>query len=83
MAQSRAIALHSQTSVVGLIRLLTIFELGEVTDQGLAARLAQALRDMKITGGFFSQDRPLVELLKQKANKNYENLNGALELVLY
>lgn len=59
------------------------FELGEVTDQGLAARLAQALRDMKITGGFFSQDRPLVDLLKQKANKNYENLDGALELVLY
>lgn len=59
------------------------FELGEVTDQGLAARLAQALRDMKITGGFFSQDKPLVDLLKQKANKNYENLDGALELVLY
>jgi hypothetical protein len=59
------------------------FELGEITDQGLAARVAQAIREMRITGGFFSQDRPLVNLLKQKAKKNYENLGGRLELVLY
>lgn len=59
------------------------FELGEITDQGLASRLAQALREMRITGGFFSQDKPLLSLISQKATKNYGDLEGPLDLVLY
>src|SRR5260370_26983074 len=59
------------------------FELGEITDQGLASRLAQALREMRITGGFFSQDKPLLNLVSEKGRKNYADLEGPLELVLY
>ena len=59
------------------------FELGEVTDQNLAARVATALREMRITAGFFSQDNPLIKVFSDKARKNYRNLDGPLELVVY
>jgi hypothetical protein len=59
------------------------FELGEVTDQNLAARVATALREMRITAGFFSQDNLLIKIFSDKARKNYGNLDGPLELVVY
>jgi hypothetical protein len=59
------------------------FELGEVTDQNLAARVATALKEMRITAGFFSQDNPLIKVFSDKARKNYDTLDGPLELVVY
>lgn len=59
------------------------FELGEVTDQNLAARVATALREMRVTAGFFSQDHPLIKVFSDKARKTYGNLDGPLELVVY
>ena len=62
---------------------LHYFELCEITDRGVARRLAKALREMKITGGFFSQTEPLVQTFVGKAGKNYNVHGQPLELLAY
>ena len=49
------------------------FELGEVTDEGLARRYSESLRTGKITGGSYSQDDPLRSIITSKAQKTYSN----------
>jgi hypothetical protein len=62
---------------------LHFFELGEVTDQGLASRYSESLRTGKITGGFYSQDEPLRSILMSKAQKTYLTDGAPVDLVLY
>lgn len=54
-----------------------------MTDQNLAARVARALKEMRITAGFFSQDNPLIKVFSDKAKKKYGKPDGLLELVVY
>jgi hypothetical protein len=44
-----------------------LFELGEVTDEGLAQRYSESLRTGQILGGWFSQAEPLTSILTSKA----------------
>jgi hypothetical protein len=59
------------------------FEMCEVTDEGLAARITQSIKTMSITAGFFRQDGPLLKVLEDKAQKDYETNEGKLELLIY
>lgn len=62
---------------------LHYFELAEITDEGLARRLDTSLKEMRITGGFFSQKRPLIKAFTSKASKQYSADDGVLELLAY
>ncbi len=59
------------------------FELGEVTDEGLAQRYNESLRTGKITGGAYSQDEPLKSMITSKARKMYQTGGVPVDLVLY
>jgi hypothetical protein len=59
------------------------FELGEVTDQGLARRYSESLRTGAITGGAFSQDIPLRRIFISKAQRRYETGGAPVDLLLY
>lgn len=59
------------------------FELGEVTDQGLARGYSESLRTGVITGGAFSQDVPLKRIFTSKAQKRYETGGAPVDLLLY
>ena len=59
------------------------FELGEVTDQGLARRYSESLKTGRITGGAFSQEVPLRRILTSKARKRYETGGAPVDLLLY
>ncbi len=59
------------------------FELGEVTDEGLARRYSESLRTGRITGGSFSQDEPLKAMFTSKAQKTYQTGGAPVDLVLY
>jgi len=59
------------------------FELGEVTDQGLARSYSESLRTGAITGGAFSQDVPLRRIFASKAQKRYETGGAPVDLLLY
>ena len=59
------------------------FELGEVTNQRLAQRFSVAMKTMQQTGGFYSQDDPLLSTLQSKSGKDYGKLDGPLQLLAY
>jgi hypothetical protein len=59
------------------------FELGEVTDEGLARRYSESLRTGDITGGFFSQSEPLKSIVISKAQKKYQTDDTPVDLLLY
>jgi hypothetical protein len=59
------------------------FELGEVTDEGLARRYSESLRTGRITGGWFSQDKPLKSMITSKAQKTYQTDGVPVDLLLY
>ena len=59
------------------------FELGEVTDEGLARGYSDSLKTGRITGGWFSQDEPLTSMLTSKAQKTYQTDGAPADLVLY
>jgi hypothetical protein len=59
------------------------FELGEVTDQGLARRYSEAFWTGRITGGFYSQEEPLKSIIVSKAQKKYQTGGAPLDLLLY
>jgi hypothetical protein len=59
------------------------FEVGEVTDEGLASRYSLSLRTGRITGGPFSQDEPLRSMITSKAQKAYQTGNVPVDLLLY
>jgi hypothetical protein len=60
-----------------------LFELGEVTDEGLAQRYSESLRTGRITGGSHSQAEPLTSILGSKGQKTYETDGVPLDLLLY
>lgn len=59
------------------------FEMTEITDEDLARRVSISLKDNIVTGGFFSQDGPLVDAFTKKEQKTYLDLDGPLELLAY
>jgi|SRR5579863_894166 len=59
------------------------FELGEVTDEGLARRYSESLRTGRITGGSYSQDEPLKSIITSKAQKTYQTGGVPVDLLLY
>jgi len=59
------------------------FELGEITDEGLARRYSDSLRTGRITGGWFSQAEPLTSILTSKAQKTYETDGAPVDLLVY
>jgi len=64
--------------------ILYFFELGEITDQGLARMTASALGTMQITGlrRGYSQEEPLNYILGKKAGGSYETGPSPTDLVL-
>ncbi len=62
---------------------LHYFEMTEIVDDGLAKNVAIGRKEMKITGGAFSQDSPLLKAFTQKSIKTYPDLDGSLELLAY
>jgi hypothetical protein len=59
------------------------FELGEVTDEGLARRYTESIKTGKITGGWHSQAKPLTLIFTSKAQKTYEPNGAPVDLLLY
>jgi hypothetical protein len=59
------------------------FELGRVVDRGLAGRLAHSMKTGQITGGAFSQDKPLLDIVRQKSKKTYSVSKPSLDLLIY
>ena len=59
------------------------FELGEITDQGVARSYAIALKTDEPTGGAFSQDIPFASLLSGKARKTYVTSSAPVDLLMY
>jgi hypothetical protein len=59
------------------------FELGEAVDEGLAERGAYSLKSGLSTGGAFSQDKPLIRVVKEKSKKNYPVSKETLDLLVY
>jgi hypothetical protein len=59
------------------------FELGEITDQGVARNYAIALKTDEPTGGAFSQDMPFAAILSSKATKTYVTSGVPVDLLLY
>ncbi len=59
------------------------FELGEITDEGLARRVSESLKAGKVTVGWHSQTAPLTSILASKAQKAYETDGAPLGLLLY
>lgn len=60
-----------------------LFELGEVTDEGLAQRYSESGKTGKITGGWHSQRVPLISIIKSKAQKTYQTAGAPIDLVLF
>jgi len=59
------------------------FELGEITDQGLARGVAHSERTGENTGGAFSQLDPLLKMFREKCGKSYSTNGALLDLLLY
>ena len=59
------------------------FELGEITDEGLAKGIGDSMKTKMVSGCAFSQEEPLAKMLKQKCEKRYETNNAQVDLLLY
>jgi hypothetical protein len=59
------------------------FELGEITDQGLARAVSISERAGEITGGPFSQDKPLMKMFRDKCAKAYSTNGAQADLLLH
>lgn len=59
------------------------FELGEIADRGLAAGVSRLLRTGATTGGAFSQEAPLLYIIRSKAQKTYTTDGCGLDLLLH
>ena len=62
---------------------LHYFEMTEITDNDLAKNVNISRREGVITGGAFSQDKPLFKAISNKSQKSYLGLDGPLELLAY
>jgi hypothetical protein len=59
------------------------FELGEVTDKGLARAVGISEKTGEITGGPFSQSIPVLKMLRDKCTKSYSTGGAPVDLLLY
>ena len=59
------------------------FELGEITDEAFAKRIADSIKTKTVSGGALSQEEPLAKMLKQKCEKQYETDGAPVDLLLY
>ena len=59
------------------------FELVEITDEGLAAGVSKSMKTGDITGGAYSQDRPLCRAFDVKAANTYATAGCPLVLLAY
>jgi hypothetical protein len=59
------------------------FELGEITDEGLAKSIHVAQRTKMVSGCNLSQVDPLAKMLKQKCEKEYVTGGAPVDLLLY
>jgi hypothetical protein len=60
-----------------------LFELGEVTDEDLAANVEKSPRTGAAKDGAFSEENPLVRMILKKARSTYSTKGVPLDLVLY
>jgi hypothetical protein len=60
-----------------------LFELGEVTDEGLARRHSPFFKTGRVAGGWFGQDEPLRSILMWKGQKPYRTDGAPVDLLLY
>ena len=58
-------------------------ELVEITDQQLAQKHMISVKEHKITGGFFSQTKPLIRAFESKRGKSYVTSGVPLMLLAY
>lgn len=59
------------------------FELAEITDEDLARSRSESLRTGAETGGSFSQESPLLRIIRSKVQKTYVVGSVPLDLLLY
>jgi hypothetical protein len=60
-----------------------LFELGEITDEELAADVSTSLRTgVDGAGGFFSEEVLLIRIIRKKAASTYETNGAPLDLIL-
>ena len=59
------------------------FELGEITDQGLAWAMGDALKTGEITGCAFSQVDPLLAMIRSKCGTRYQTNGNPVDLLLF
>ena len=59
------------------------FELGEITDEGLARGVAHSEGTGEITGGAFSQLDPLLKMFREKCIRSYLTNGAPVDLLLY
>jgi hypothetical protein len=60
-----------------------LFELGEITDEELAAEIGRSLRTGAVAGGAFSEEEPLVRMILKKAGSTYRTDGAPMGLVLH
>jgi hypothetical protein len=59
------------------------FELGEITDEGLARGVNDSEKSGEITGGPFSQLDPLLKMVRGKCAKSYPTRGALVDLLLH
>ena len=59
------------------------FELGEITDEGLARAVSISEKSGEITGSAFSQLDPLLKMFRDKCAKPYATNGAPVDLLLY
>lgn len=60
-----------------------LFELGEITDEELAADVSTSLRTGEVGGGCFSEEGPLIRIIRKKAASTYKTNGAPLDLLLH
>jgi hypothetical protein len=60
-----------------------LFELGEITDEGVAENVSKSLRTGEVTGGAFSEEEPLIRIIRKKAASTYRTDGAPLDLLLH
>jgi len=59
------------------------FELGEITDEGLARGVSDAIKTGNNTGGPFSEGDPLLRMFREKCLRTYSTDGNPVDLVLF
>ena len=59
------------------------FELGEITDEGLAKAVSVSVKTGEATGCSFSEAEPLLKMFRDKCGKVYTTNGAPVDLLLY